>query len=620
MSGIAAILRTDGAPVLPAELNRVLAELAHRGPAEERHEDGALTLGCRWDPEPFDSRRPAAGIVGRGGVWVAADARIDNRDELLDVLPEREGTRSDAELVLDAYLQWDIGVAASLEGDFAFVLWDSRSRRLLGARDAMGIRPLYYGERAGQLRCASEAYCIVADGRIDKCPDETQLALYLLSHYTEHHATLYRRVCPVPAAHTLVVEADGRQRLRRDWEPNPWVEVRHRSDAEYGEHFHEVFARAVRDRVPRDRPCAVQTSGGLDSSSVICEAARQARQDRRPPPLLTRMVFPGLNTDESEYSDAVADRWGLDVVSIDPREHAAFCAPEVDRVLPDLLFHTTQIHVEPMFLAARERGIRTVLTGMGGDDLMRPTAVDTEHHLVRLDMRAALRSAGVAEQPRSPAPWRRLLGAASRALLPASARSIRQVLSTPQVPGLELIHPQRRSAVLAAVRDLQRQRDAIRAPTRMASANVAFFVGPSDSAPFLSRLDRMGARRGVEYAHPLLDRRVGELLLALPLEQRVRGRLCKPVLRSAMIGILPEIVRTRTSAADLTSYVRVTLERQRPSLQQMFECSFLGSLHITDADVAARLLETPVDRLSMDQLWQIMNIISLELWLRRIEG
>jgi asparagine synthase (glutamine-hydrolysing) len=167
VSGIAAVLRRDGAPADEAVLRRVLDRLAHRGPDGERvAAAGPLALGHRhfWTtPEDVGEQQPISDTSGR---WLAAvDGRVDNRGEVISALslPGVEAAAlSDAALLLRVFARWGTSGLARVVGSFAAAFWDSAERRLTLARDPLGDRPLCYAVTPEAVVAASEEQALLA--------------------------------------------------------------------------------------------------------------------------------------------------------------------------------------------------------------------------------------------------------------------------------------------------------------------------------------------------------------------------------------------------------------------------------------------------------------------------
>lgn len=278
MSAIFGVLRLDGAPADAAAVERMAAALAFMGPdAAATAALGPARLGHRLLDAGW-AGRPPEGLEagGDGHLLLAADVRLDNREELAEALniaaAELTGL-SDPALVLRAYGKWGDGLAAHLLGDFAFALYDARAGRLVCARDPFGARPLFYHRGPRAFVFASAIPALFAAGGPSREIDPYGVASYLLIHEYCDDLTLYRDIRSLDGGHSLVIEADGRVRKSRDWQLDPDREMPPKSADDAVEGFRERLHRAVRVRLPGSGPVATAVSGGLDSSVVTAVAA-----------------------------------------------------------------------------------------------------------------------------------------------------------------------------------------------------------------------------------------------------------------------------------------------------------------------------------------------------------
>ena len=373
MSGIAAVWRLDGAPLHQATLDRMIERLAPRAAdAVGTWLDGPVGLGHRMlhaTPESLQQKLPLAGDTGE--VVVTADARLDNRAELMSALGlshrAADGV-SDGELVLRAWERWGEECPARLLGDFAFALWDARRRVLFCARDPAGVKPLYYHLGSRLVAVASETKALLAIPDVPRRLDEISIAACLVPGLDDRVATFYEGILRLPAGHCLTVTAGGGT-ARAYWQLDPTRELRAGSDAEYAEQFRELFTDAVRCRLRSVSPAAAALSGGLDSSSVVC-VARAVQEAAGTGPLATYTArFPTIpRCDEGAYVAAVEAQGGLaprhlpgdtldplgDLEGLPGREDETFHAP-------GYYMHGA------LYRAARSDGARVFLEGTGGD-------------------------------------------------------------------------------------------------------------------------------------------------------------------------------------------------------------------------------------------------------------
>jgi asparagine synthase (glutamine-hydrolysing) len=622
VSGIVAYLGLRAASA-PAEVARaVLDRLAHRGPdGATTWSDGPAWLGHQLfatTPEDRVAAQPVANA--RGTIHLVADARLDNRDDLVRALRlERTArARSDAELLLAAYERWGESMPAELLGDFAFVVWDAERRRLLCARDHLGARQLFYRSDGSLFRCASEASALLADPAIPRTPNRAAMGLFLVEEFVERHDTLHAGVLAVPPAHVLVVEPGRAPRLRPYWAPNAFRRLRCASEAEYAERFRTVFREAVRARLRAAEPIASQLSGGLDSSSIVgeVERLRSSGAGPREPLTLIHTSFPGLDCDEASFCAAVAAHWGLAVTDVNAPDAVGSTRLDPSRAHPEVLWTPLGLTWQRQFEVLRSGGVRVLLTGIGSDQIMRRTGAEGAEALAALDLRTALAATGVAGAPLAQASWRRFLREGVRPLLPPRVdRAIRALRgqAPPRPPTWLAPHvarsiSERRAAADRELRDLA-------APGPATRALCDSLVRGYEVVFTLATLGPLAAHGGVELRHPYLDLRLVELMLSVPHALRCGVEVRKPLLRRAMGEDLTPLVRRRTQLTGFSSYVhRVLFEHQAERVDALFADSALAALDVVDGDKVRALVSSA--RRDWSLLRDVANLVSLEVWLR----
>src|SRR5215469_8971550 len=239
MSGIAAIFNLDGRPVERPLVAYMLDTIAHRGPdGSEVWCDGPVALGHRMfhtTPESLKEKQP---LCDESGVChLVLDGRIDNRAELRPVL-EAKGFHlrgeTDAELILRSYQCWGEQFVQNMIGDFALVIWDGRIRTLLGARDALGIKPFYYYADSRTFICGSEIHELLVSPDIH-CPlNEGVIGEYLSDRTLTGEETLYRSIMRLRPGHVLNA-GPGRVSNRRYFDLDFSKEIQFRNDQDYAE-------------------------------------------------------------------------------------------------------------------------------------------------------------------------------------------------------------------------------------------------------------------------------------------------------------------------------------------------------------------------------------------------
>ena len=552
---MAAICGTwGGAEALPA----LLAALADCGATQRAwtHGEPALGLGCR-------SAQRGAGtaplhVDEAAGLALVADARLDDRDalcETLGVSPARRTLVTDVELIGLAWRCWGEDCPRRLLGDYAFALWDGRRRILFCARDHIGARPFYYAAPRHGFVFASTVEAVLAAPDVSRQWNEDAVAMFLGSSAASDAQTFFRAVRKLPPGHSLAVEhaagcetgetASPRLRIERYWRPEHIPLAPAASDDVYAEQLLELLRQAVRDRLRGYGPGEVgaHLSGGLDSSSVAVLLARQLRDwGRPPPPAFTWLPSLGGAPPKPEHAaeyalvDAVCQQEGLSPRYGVPSVRDVLDVLRQDGALPGVHVHINEAIVQRH---AVDAGVRLLLSGWGGDECVSFNGQGHWQHLLLHGQ------------------WRRL-AAECRAQESTALRFLANVMAP-------LLHPDLRWTLRRLSGRGRPPRRWLVAPAlarRTGSLPRSSFRAVGVRSTQLHRLRaghlgaRMegwaagGARHGLEYAYPLLDRRLLEFALGLPPEQFRRGKWGRWLFRHATRTVLPPAVRWNTSKVD----------------------------------------------------------------------
>ena len=612
MSGLLLIHHRDGRPVERPLALRLLAALDHRGP------DGrdvcwapGAALGHQhfWTtPEEIGERQPLSDAAG--GVHLALDGRLDNREELIaalrSALAEPIGDDlSDAALLLHAYHAWGDGFLARLLGPLAVVVLDLQRRRVVCGRDALGDRSLFYYLDPRLFALASEAHALLLHPQVSSRPDESTLARFCALRAPAPGASFFADVRELPPAHGLSVGPDG-VRLWRHWSPRVESAPPRRSDADYIAEFRTVLRDSVLCRMRAPAAPAVLMSGGLDSTSVAALAARElAGRDSGQKVLAVSWVFDELTSiDERPYMDAVVTAAGLATKRFGGDDGWPLADPNTWPHHPDAPLEGLYRRLrQRAYAAAADAGRRVLLTGEYGDNVYCGGA-DWLSDLLRSGR------------------WL----AAGRGLFAGLARQNRGV------PGATLS--------TAVIRMLGGRRYAPRTVDWLTPDALAHLDGDEETAPQTfspGRRERWNglldlrssqavaletasaARAGVELRRPYRDRRLVELGLELPAHLVYRPGWMKWILRQAMTDLLPEVVRRRRHGSSLSPLCRRGLvERESATVEALLRSPSAVWPRYFRADWLAaaypRALSEPREGAIAVIIWRC---ICLELWSRR---
>jgi asparagine synthase (glutamine-hydrolysing) len=268
-------------PVYPETIQGMAGSIVHRGPDDEGYYmSGPIGLGFRRLSiiDLAGGHQPMSDIEER--VWLIFNGEIYNFNELraeLENRGHRFQTRSDTEVIVHGYKEWGTGVFNRLNGMFGLAIWDVENRRLVVARDAMGIKMVYYQLAGGQLTFGSEIRAVLAAQASNPEVDPVALNLFLRFRYTPSPFTIFQGIRKL-APGTMLVLKDGKCREERwyDYKPTPFANAKEEKEAE--EELLELYKAAVGRHLLSDVPVGILLSGGLDSGLLLALMNRHGTQ------------------------------------------------------------------------------------------------------------------------------------------------------------------------------------------------------------------------------------------------------------------------------------------------------------------------------------------------------
>jgi asparagine synthase (glutamine-hydrolysing) len=468
---------------------------------------------------------------------------VELRDEL-SAAGYQFTSSGDTEVLLAAYSHWGDGCLERLNGMFAFAIWDAVRRRLVCARDRFGEKPFYYAfdSRSQRFAFASEVKALIAAGVAS--PELEPRSVYRFFRFGEQGGvpeTVWRDITKLLPARVLVVDASRSRMVVRE---RPYWDVAIEEDSslrlpQASNRFAELFRESVRLRLRSDVPVGTSLSGGLDSSSVLCQIhALGAAAGQKA--FTARMDDPSL--DESEFVNLVLARTGVPGFSVTPR---------VETFLEDLdqlAFHQeepfTSTSVFASFIVhrlAKANGVTVMLDGQGADEYL----------------------AGYSHYPA--ALLASLAGRGEWATWWRERRAFRRVMGIdPVPPRAALRYRLSRGAtdvssriVINTERDVSFLRPSLRAEFQDERSRVVQITGDALKARLYADLmhghlqdllryaDRNSMAFSREVRLPFLDHRLVEFSLSLPSAMLLGGGWTKRVLRAAMGGVVPPEILAR---------------------------------------------------------------------------
>jgi asparagine synthase (glutamine-hydrolysing) len=585
MSGLAALFTRDGRPADERLLWSMLHAAPHRGP------DGMSVCGfgraalgyaaCAVTAEELDERQPL--LSTQSGCAIIADARLDNRAELIARLPAASPRQSDAALLLALYEAHGLAMLPWLLGDFALVIWDPREQALVCARDTSGQRDLFYRLDQRSFAAASEIWQLFQDPRASIEPNEDRIRDYLVPLNMERNEkqsseTFYQGIRSVEAGHVLIIDTHG-LRDRAYWRLEPQAEIRYRREEEYAEHFRDLLFKAVKARLRSAAPLGAMLSGGLDSSSVVCAALTMRRSESTPVQPLNAfsLVFDGEVHDERRYIEEIEATYDVAVRYIRPNSYAGRLQLE-----PDVFLQAPSDALPSMYnqlyAEAARIGTRVLLTGEVADAYVRgsPFVLDRllrqgrfgdarrNYRTIRALSNLSRLEIGLLGCVAPLLPISAQVAVTNRYSAQLERRGRGRLAPLWMAPALRQQIEQRHWELTRKIDHDRRFAD----PTREQDYRLLYQPEVGIRAPSLP----------LQFARPYADRRLHAFMLAIPSEVKFlpAGDTTtlygseKRVVRCAMRGIVPESIRSRTNKTVFDAVRDHEVEEQFPRLRAIF--------------------------------------------------
>jgi len=606
------------------DLSAALRSLAHRGPdGEGVYVDRDVALAHRRLAIIDPSAAGAQPMRSRDGRHVIAyNGEIYNfpqlRRELAALGMVFKGA-SDTEVLLEGYALFGVDILERLNGVFAFAIADLEKRELLLARDPLGVKPLYWSQGPFGVAFASEIKALLALAPIDREIDAAAIRKYVTFLWCPGPQTPLKSVRKLEPGAAMILRAGRILRRWRYWRAPAYDPKRDWTSVECARALQETVTRVVCRQMVSDAPLGAFLSGGVDSTSIVA-AARANAPDLR---CFTIRIADGPRTemdDDLGYARLAAQALGVRLTEV------AVSAPDMANSLAKMISDLDEPLADPaglnlliMSKAAREMGIKVMLSGAGGDDLMsgyrRHTAAKFNRawELLPPSARRTLARAVRSFDRSRPAARRaaKLLADVDR---DADARLMRYFAWTPRDALDSVLDRERFAAVDASDdwRDLEAElAEAGQAPDleKCLRLDRRFFLADHN----LLYTDKMGMAAGVEIRVPLLDPELVEFAARIPAEWKHRGLTAKWLFKQSQRGVIPRAVIERPKrgfGAPLRQWMQSGL---RPLRDDLLSPQSLKDGGLFDPAGVARLM---ADRRA-DSAYTLFAIMCVEAWRRR---
>jgi asparagine synthase (glutamine-hydrolysing) len=530
LCGIAGIL-SSRQRVNPQAVQAMTGLMAHRGPDGAglwENPTGLLVLGHRRlaiiDPSPASAQPFVTGDIA-----LTFNGEIYNYREIRAELITRGhvfSTEGDSEVIVAAWRQWGEACVEFFNGMFAFALWDEAKGQLFCARDRFGEKPFLYVEGDGFFAFASEYKALLTLDGVSAAVEDDRLARFLVvpaDGLDRDERTLFPAIRQLPPAQVMTIDGHTLERHNACyWTGQPARKGRRPTLRDAAFTFRDLLADSVRLRLRSDVPVGSCLSGGLDSSAIVCLARRELGDTAHYHTFSGR--FPGTSADEGPYMDSVA-------AATHPVRHEV--EPKPENLLAELAHFSwaNELPVDSasqyaqycVFRLARQNGVKVLLDGQGADEILGGYEQYFTAYLRGGGTDSPLIHSRYGDALTQVQPWHARLPPGLRRLL---ARTLHK--------GSDI------SFGLNGDVRIERRPPPATLHEALRRDSLDGFLGT-----LLRYGDRNSMAHSVEVRLPFTDHRIFEFVQGLPVEYLMGDGETKRLLRTAMDGTLPDMVRLR---------------------------------------------------------------------------
>jgi len=554
MCGICGVAKSSaGEPIPSSLLSSMCRTLVHRGPDDEGIfiGNGAALASRRLSIIDLEGGHQPLANEDRS-IWVAHNGEVYNFPSVRQELIERDhifSTKTDTETIVHAYEEWGEGFVDNLRGMFAFALWDERQRKLLLARDRLGIKPLYYTLLEDRtLVFGSELKAVLAHPSVVRTLEPRALDLFLTLEYIPAPLSIFKNIHKLPAG-CLLVYKEGRMEVKKYWDLTPSAlpaeEIRTKDLPEVTDKIYSLLKESIRLRLVSDVPLGAFLSGGIDSSTIV-----GLMRELGASPLKTFSIgFEEVSYNELQYARRIAQKFET--------EHEEFILePQALELTEKLIRHLDEpfgdFSIFPTYLVshmAREH-VKVILSGDGGDEVFG----GYEHYQAqKVARRRLVRTFGrsfSAMVNRFP-PSGKKKGSWNK--LQRFLRGFEHSPENRHFRWMTFLSPKNKRRLYSE--EFKKESGGIEEVFNLEPFKRIFEKLPSfdpvngelylDLKTYLAddimvKVDRMSMAASLEAREPLLDHKLVEYVFSLPGDLKLRGLATKWIFKKTMERLLPE--------------------------------------------------------------------------------
>jgi asparagine synthase (glutamine-hydrolysing) len=619
--GIAGIVRWNQRPVFEHEIRAMCGAMVHRGPDDEGIYlgDGVAIGMRRLSIIDLDSgHQPVSNEDG--SVWIVFNGEIYNYQALRRDLIARGHafrTNSDTETIVHLYEEYGAGCVDYLRGMFGFAIWDTRKREMLLARDRLGIKPLYYAERDGELLFSSELKPILEIDGVDRSLNWQAVGHLFTCLTTPADQSIVDGVRKLEPAQVAIARQGRPLQIHRYWdvtfEPND-----NATEGELVEQLRAMLNESVEHHQVSDVPVGAFLSGGIDSSAIVAMMAKPAAGRFK----TFSIGFAEASFDELTHARSVAKQFGTDHYDLVLKPDAVQIVEDLTWYLDEPFGDTSAIPTYMVSKLAAEH-VKVVLSGDGGDELF----AGYDKYIVEGRERTYDRLPGVVKKTAGAIGALMPHGMKGRRFLRHLALSgtdryldAQSLFHANEMPSLFQQGALEQIGLAPGPATAGRHDSCIGAGFSQPGSNWLDQIQYRDLHHYLpldilTKVDRMTMAHSLEARPPLLDHKLVEFAATIPARYRLHGGTTKYLFKQAMRGVLPDSIIDRQKhgfAVPIARWFRGELAGFARDVLLSDTCRQRG---ILDTRFVGKLLQLNAQGRDLDlHLW---TALSFEMWCRR---
>jgi asparagine synthase (glutamine-hydrolysing) len=610
----------EGPAPSPDYVEKVSGALAPYGPdSDESYSKDGISILYRAFHTTKESSHEKQPYISSSGAVITWDGRLDNRADLISELSDcLTNDSTDLAIVATAFDKWGADCFTKLIGDWALSILKPSNRSLILAKDPIGTRHLYYSFDNDQVTWSTILDPLVRLAGKTFTLNEEYIAGWF-SMFPAVHLTPCVGIHSVPPSSSVLLRP-GKHAVSKYWDFDPDKKIRHRTDAEYEEHFRTVFEKAVQSKLRSNSPVLAELSGGRDSSSIVCMADLIITRGATDTPrldTLSKYDDSEPNWNERPYFTEVEEKRGRTGwhINLGPQDSEENYEPGRPSTAPHDCFVPTPGYdgrTSPQYkMCLTAQGNRVILSGIGGDEVMGGVPTPAPE---LADLLATAQFGALAHQLKVWAlekrkPWFHLFWDAARRFFPPALVGVPKDMRP--APWLQSSFVKRHWAALTGYPSR----------TKLCGPLPSF----QNNVSTLDALRRQLARTALpfeppyEKRYPYLDRDLLEFMFAIPREQLVRPTQRRSLMRRALVGIVPDEILNRKGKAFVVRAQRVAISTNWAHYVGMTHHMVSSSLRIADPQRISEALQKARNGEEVRMI-NLLRTISVEGWLRDVRA